>query len=210
MKNNIKLTVFPLALGLAAVVSANSFAQVKQRPASTEVYRHGQIMRGANTASAPVPIISAVQTRYRTETRTRTVPVTRTNGITENVQQSYTVTVPYQVTASVAPQKAAAPYSPALPTWTLLVDGWIDFEGFNIDRLHQGSSLLNFFDSLGRQCYLEPGDVISHVNGRKVTSINQFLGLVRNAPNPRQIHLQVINWRNGEILNFVIAAKKAG
>jgi S1-C subfamily serine protease len=112
--------------------------------------------------------------------------------------------------ASVGQQTVLRPNFSAFPNWTLMVDGWVDFEGFNIVRVHQGSPLLGFLDSLGRQCFLEPGDVISHVNGRKVTSINQFLGLIRNAPNPRQHHLQVINWRNGEMLTFVIAAKKAG
>lgn len=91
------------------------------------------------------------------------------------------------------------------PRWVLLINVWFDYEGMNISSLDRRSPLLNLNDRAdfrGRKYFLEPGDVISRINGIPIGSYEDYQFAIQNAANPRLLRFEVINSRNGEVLTL--------
>ena len=95
--------------------------------------------------------------------------------------------------------------------WALIVQGWFDYEGLNIDHIPYNSPLnrLNSrWDRRGQRYKLEPGDVITHVDGQPVTNYDDYFYALNFAHNPRNVQIEVLNWRDGSKLRLWASAQK--
>ncbi len=95
--------------------------------------------------------------------------------------------------------------------WALIVNGWFDYEGLNIEHVPYNSPLLRLnsrWDRRGQRYKLEPGDVITHVDGQPVTNYDDYFYALNFASNPRNVQIEVLNWRDGSKLRLWASAQK--
>lgn len=92
--------------------------------------------------------------------------------------------------------------------WTLLADGWIDREGFNLKRIDRTSTLRFACDASGKAYQLQKGDIISHINGHKILNQRDYARLINGARNPNAIQLTVVNGSDHTVLNLTVAARR--
>ena len=103
--------------------------------------------------------------------------------------------------------------------WVIGMTGWYDNEGYNIESLVDVTVGANTFPSALKSAktqingknltvMLEPGDVISKVEGSTVTTPEDLLIAVQTAPNPRSLNVEWIDWRTGNVMAGTLNAIK--
>lgn len=194
MKTNLKTknrTLRALLLGLMSVallVTANqaSAQQRKQKP------------QGATMINDAQPSLQGGQTTPRMNSMPRNESQFGQNGNQKRAQA---------MAAVIEPEAAVVPQT----QWALLTNGWFDYEGLNLDYIPNNSPLLRAnsrWDRRGQTYRLEPGDVIAAIDGQPVTNYQDYLYALNYAANPRNLSIQVINWRDGSTLNLWVSAQK--
>lgn len=173
-----------MSVALLATASEASAQQRKQKP------------RGTASINDSNSKFRSGQQLNRTKTQSRTVQ--------QSVQQGGNATTR---AFAVIEEPAIVPDT----QWALIVNGWFDFEGLNIEYIPYNSPLnrLNSrWDRRGRNYRLEPGDVITHVDGQPVTNYDDYFYALNFAANPRNVEIEVLNWRDGRKLRLWASARK--
>lgn len=96
--------------------------------------------------------------------------------------------------------------------WVLGIrEMWFDFEGLNLEALAYNSPLLRLnerADRRGRQYYLERYDVITHIDGRPISSLEDYVYALQGAKDPRNLAIAIINGRDGQRMTLYGSAMK--
>ncbi len=128
-----------------------------------------------------------------------------------------------EVTEVVEPA-ATAEETVTIPSaqWQLDVDGWFDDEGLNLTAIYPRSGLWGARHvsgkadpaqntSLGDRAQTprgDIGDVITHVNGVRVSSYERLVYAINSAPNKRDLPVVLMNGRTGRRTLIYVTAHK--
>ncbi|MFL5339769.1 MAG: hypothetical protein ACJ8F7_06335 [Gemmataceae bacterium] len=184
------MTIHQLAilLSLFWVALCTAVCEAQQRPSKT---------RPPNYQSTEIP----KEGERASITRTTTETVV-SDGVSTTREKKVQVAV-------VVPQRK----------WMIGAQGWYDDEGFNIDNLvrlsvggrrHESplSRVRTFINGRVLDVALEPGDVVTRIDGIDAKNELDMFIAVNAAQNPRDLSIEFINNRNGQTMTGSISAVK--
>lgn len=197
-----------MAFALCLLIPSNGIAQPRQpkkKPDTVKLQREDtQFKEGEKVEiTRLVPVMEAMETTARSEGNPKS------EG-TSSTALRPTYKLHKETSFIILPPRR----------WMIGADGWFDEEGYNITQLREilssgrlsDSALrsIKYMDKDGRElrAVLEPGDVIKSINGYPTTSLVQLYYAVNGAPNPRDLAIEWINSRNGDVLTGRVSAVK--
>jgi len=90
----------------------------------------------------------------------------------------------------------------------LQVSGYFDKQGYNIEKITDGSPVTQLADDNGNTAMMEVGDIIVEVDGKKVTTPQEYAKALNNVADPAKIKLKVKDKNTGNDVDFYVSARK--
>ncbi|HEV3083961.1 MAG TPA: PDZ domain-containing protein [Gemmataceae bacterium] len=91
----------------------------------------------------------------------------------------------------------------------LQVSGYFDKQGYNIEKITEGSPVTQLSDDNGNNAImLEVGDIIVEVDGKKVTTPQEYAKALNNVADPEKIKLKVKDKNTGNDIDLYVSARK--
>jgi S1-C subfamily serine protease len=91
----------------------------------------------------------------------------------------------------------------------LQVSGYFDKQGYNIEKITDGSPVTQLSDDNGNNAIMmEVGDIIVEVDGKKVTTPQEYAKALNNVADPEKIKLKVKDKNTGNDIDLYVSARK--
>jgi S1-C subfamily serine protease len=91
----------------------------------------------------------------------------------------------------------------------LQVSGYFDKQGYNVEKITDGSPVTPLSDDNGNNAIMmEVGDIIVEVDGKKVTTPQEYAKALNNVADPEKIKLKVKDKNTGNDIDLYVSARK--
>ena len=91
----------------------------------------------------------------------------------------------------------------------LQVSGYFDKQGYNIEKITDGAPVTQLADDNGNVTMtMEVGDIIVEVDGKKVTTPQEYAKALNNVADPAKVKLKVKDKNTGNDVDFYVSARK--
>jgi hypothetical protein len=89
---------------------------------------------------------------------------------------------------------------------SLRVAGYFAKDGFHIEKVTEGGPAMQLQAADGTPAAMEAGDIISEVDGKKVTSAADYVAALDGAKDIGKVKLKVIDVNTGNAMDFTVTA----
>ena len=91
----------------------------------------------------------------------------------------------------------------------LQVTGYFDKKGFHIEKITEGAPVLQLTDDNGNVgAMMEVGDVIVEVDGKKVTTPQEYAKALNGVSDAEKVKLKIKDKNTGNDVDYYVSAKK--